>query len=93
MPLSRTCLPSEDKRFLLLLITKIQRIIIMFMILDTCPSPPTIAHGSHNGNDFTSGTSVTYSCNKQYVLEGSAVIRCVHRQWIGQVPVCKGIDL
>ncbi|XP_073244344.1 sushi, von Willebrand factor type A, EGF and pentraxin domain-containing protein 1-like isoform X3 [Porites lutea] len=56
---------------------------------DTCPSPPTTAHGSHNGNDFTSGTSVTYSCNKQYVLEGSAVIRCVHRQWIGQVPVCK----
>ena len=62
------------------------------MILDTCPSPPTIAHGSHDGNNFTSGTSVTYSCNKQYVLEGSAVIRCVHRQWIGKVPVCRGID-
>ncbi|KAM7451141.1 hypothetical protein ABFA07_001207 [Porites harrisoni] len=56
---------------------------------DTCPSPPTIAHGSHDGNNFTSGTSVTYSCNKQYVLEGSAVIRCVHRQWIGKVPVCR----
>ena len=62
------------------------------MILDTCPSPPTIAHGSHDGNNFTSGTSVTYSCNKQYVLEGSAVIRCVRRQWIGKVPVCRGID-
>ncbi|CAH3021429.1 unnamed protein product, partial [Porites evermanni] len=60
-----------------------------FMYWNTCPSPPTIAHGSHNGNDFTSGTNVTYSCNKQYVLEGSAVIRCVHRQWIGKVPVCR----
>ena len=59
-------------------------------ISDACPSPPNLPHGSHDGNDFSFGNSVSYICDKQYVLEGNAVITCVAGQWVGQVPVCRG---
>ena len=60
-------------------------------ILDVCPSPPGLAHGSHDGSDFRNGENVTYSCNPKYVLEGSAIIRCKDGRWLGQIPVCRGI--
>ena len=62
----------------------------MFNISDSCPSPPVLAHGSHNGNDYSNGRNVTYSCDPQYALEGSTVIACLDGQWIGEVPVCRG---
>ena len=62
----------------------------LLIILDTCSRPPKIPHGFHDGNDFSSGRSVTYSCDSQYVLEGSAVIICEDGQWVGQAPVCRG---
>ncbi|XP_078348081.1 sushi, von Willebrand factor type A, EGF and pentraxin domain-containing protein 1-like isoform X8 [Oculina patagonica] len=56
---------------------------------DVCPSPPRLVHGSHDGNDFSNGRNVTYSCDPQYVLEGTAVVTCVDGQWLGQIPVCR----
>lgn len=62
----------------------------MFNISDVCPSPQRLVHGSHDGNDFSSGRNVTYSCDPQYVMEGSAIVSCLDGQWLGQIPVCRG---
>ena len=61
-----------------------------FRTLDVCPSPPKLVHGSHDGNDFSNGRSITYSCDPLYVLEGPEVMTCVNEQWLGQIPVCRG---
>ena len=64
--------------------------IVVFLISATCPNPPRLVHGSHDGNDFSVGKKVTYSCNAAYLLEGNTVITCVDGKWVGQVPVCRG---
>ena len=61
-----------------------------FCTLDVCPSPPRLVHGSHDGNDFSNGRNVTYSCDPSYVLEGSDVMECLDGKWLGQIPVCRG---
>lgn len=61
-----------------------------FYTLDVCPSPPRLVHGSHDGNDFSNGRNVTYSCDPLYELEGSEVMTCLDGQWLGQIPVCRG---
>lgn len=63
---------------------------IFFYALDVCPSPPRLVHGSHDGNDFSNGRNVTYSCDPLYELEGSEVMTCLDGQWLGQIPVCRG---
>ncbi|XP_061486595.1 complement receptor type 1 [Rhineura floridana] len=45
----------------------------------SCSSPPDIPHGRHTGrymNEFSYGTAVTYTCEKDYPLVGNASIYC-----------------
>ncbi|XP_016076071.1 PREDICTED: complement receptor type 1 [Miniopterus natalensis] len=69
----------------------------------TCPKPPDIYNGKHTGGsseDFTYGTTVTYTCNPgpeegvKFNLIGESTIRCIsnHEEkgvWSGSAPLCK----
>lgn len=63
-----------------------------------CAPPPSIPHGKHTGrllDDFHYGTSVTYSCEPGYPLQGEASIFCTTRdgmngEWSGPPPLCGG---
>ncbi|KFQ28478.1 Complement receptor type 2, partial [Mesitornis unicolor] len=44
-----------------------------------CPMPPGVSHGNHNGQGkvfFTTGMSVTYTCDPGYYLVGNAAVSC-----------------
>ncbi|KFV14807.1 Complement receptor type 2, partial [Pterocles gutturalis] len=44
-----------------------------------CPMPPRVPSGNHNGQGnafFTTGMSVTYSCDPGHYLVGNAVVFC-----------------
>ncbi|XP_071884742.1 complement receptor type 1 [Anas platyrhynchos] len=61
-----------------------------------CAPPPNIPHGKHTGrllDEFHYGTSVTYSCEPGYPLQGEASIFCTTRdgmngEWSGPPPLC-----
>lgn len=65
-----------------------------------CAPPPNIPHGKHTGrllDEFHYGTSVTYSCEPGYPLQGEASIFCTTRdgmngEWSGPPPLCGGED-
>ncbi|XP_074833362.1 complement receptor type 2-like [Carettochelys insculpta] len=60
-----------------------------------CPSPPAIANGkprSQAGTVFTSGMSVTYSCEPGYSLTGQASLNCMASgTWSSPIPRCEGV--
>eukprot|EP00117_Sycon_ciliatum_P039828 scpid16353/ scgid29370/ CUB and sushi domain-containing protein 3; CUB and sushi multiple domains protein 3 len=61
----------------------------------TCPDPGTPANGArdNSGSTFEFGTSVTYSCNAGYVLEGTETITCsASGAFSGVAPTCRAID-
>ncbi|XP_065505748.1 complement receptor type 1 [Caloenas nicobarica] len=59
-----------------------------------CPPPPVIAHATHSaelGTNFTSGMSVSYSCNPGYLLVGEAQLNCTSSgAWSIPAPRCEG---
>ncbi|XP_067016859.1 C4b-binding protein alpha chain-like isoform X1 [Acropora muricata] len=49
-------------------------------------------NGKRVGNDFSVGSTVTYSCNQGYELIGDIVLTCqTDRQWSRMVPICKDL--
>ncbi|XP_064894760.1 complement receptor type 1 isoform X3 [Columba livia] len=59
-----------------------------------CPPPPVIAHATHSaelGTNFTSGMSVSYSCDPGYLLVGEAQLNCTSSgAWSVPAPRCEG---
>ncbi|XP_010811305.1 C4b-binding protein alpha chain isoform X3 [Bos indicus] len=68
-------------------------------IIAKCEPPPTISNGRHNGGDedfYTYGSSVTYSCDRDFSMLGKASISCrVENKTIGvwspSPPSCKKV--
>ncbi|XP_033009862.1 complement receptor type 1 [Lacerta agilis] len=58
-----------------------------------CPAPQTIANGERDPEsleDFPYGSSVTYRCDPDYFLTGTATIHCLSSgTWDQSVPHCK----
>ena len=49
-------------------------------------------NGKRVANDFSVGSTVTFSCNQGYELIGDTVSTCqTDRQWSRMVPICKGM--
>ncbi|KAK7501166.1 hypothetical protein BaRGS_00007651, partial [Batillaria attramentaria] len=64
-----------------------------------CPLPAPFADGSLQGNEYTFGSSLTYTCNEGYTLAGEetpereTTRKCLAtRQWSGEEPVCEPVD-
>ncbi|NXN33577.1 CR2 protein, partial [Nycticryphes semicollaris] len=60
----------------------------------TCPQPPNIANGQHNGRSldkFSRGVTVYYSCRDGYELVGNMSISCTENGlWSRPLPRCRG---
>ena len=53
------------------------------------PAPDVPANGQRNGSDRIFKSTVTYSCNHGYTLNGSSRLTCTHLQlWSGKAPTC-----
>lgn len=58
-----------------------------------CGPPPKPAHGSFKGGNFTSGSIITYYCDKRYHLVGASEQQCVDGEWSGPLPACELIQV
>ncbi|KAJ7400650.1 hypothetical protein BTVI_103420 [Pitangus sulphuratus] len=61
-----------------------------------CPDPGEPENGKRIGSDFSLGATVQFSCDEDYVLQGSKSITCqriaeVFAAWSDHRPVCKDI--
>ena len=63
---------------------------LLFPTALRCVHPPAApVHGQLNGTGLTFGSTLIYSCNTGYALNGSSTITCMaNRQWSGQAPDC-----
>lgn len=60
----------------------------------TCGHPGNPANGRTNGSEFNLNDVVNFTCNRGYVLSGSARAQCrLNGQWSSSLPVCKGHQL
>eukprot|EP00058_Branchiostoma_floridae_P008085 XP_002593573.1 hypothetical protein BRAFLDRAFT_125152 [Branchiostoma floridae] len=58
-------------------------------VAEGCGDPGIPTNGNRQGNSFTYGSTVIYSCNEGFRLVGSSYLTCqANRQWNGRVPVC-----
>ncbi|XP_078253265.1 CUB and sushi domain-containing protein 3 isoform X2 [Rhinoraja longicauda] len=61
---------------------------------NSCPDPGEPEHGIRTGSDFSLGSSVQFTCDNDFVLQGSKSITCqtiadVFAAWSDHRPVCK----
>lgn len=57
----------------------------------TCGHPGNPANGRTNGSEFNLNDVVNFTCNRGYILSGSARAQCrLNGQWSSPLPVCKG---
>uniref|UniRef100_A0A8C2X8M0 Sushi, von Willebrand factor type A, EGF and pentraxin domain-containing protein 1 n=1 Tax=Cyclopterus lumpus TaxID=8103 RepID=A0A8C2X8M0_CYCLU len=58
-----------------------------------CETPPGPEHGWVNVTDTSLGSTVTYTCEDGYELEGEPVRQCVSgRLWTNSAPVCRPVS-
>ncbi|XP_004641253.1 C4b-binding protein beta chain [Octodon degus] len=54
-----------------------------------CGPPEKPAHGYFKGTNFTSGSIITFYCEKRYRLVGTQERQCLDRAWSGAPPACE----
>ena len=53
------------------------------------PAPNAPANGQRNGSGTTFASTVTYTCNRGYILQGDSRRTCMaNREWSGRTPTC-----
>ncbi|GAA6110696.1 CUB and sushi domain-containing protein 3 isoform X3 [Tachysurus ichikawai] len=65
---------------------------------NSCPDPGEPENGKRIGNDFSIGATAQFTCDEDYVLQGSKSITCqrvaeVFAAWSDHRPVCRGESL
>ena len=61
--------------------------------LATCEDPGVVANGQRKGDTFIDGDSIEFTCDENYSLIGSSIIRCLGGKWSSALPHCKGTKL
>ncbi|XP_006811432.2 C4b-binding protein beta chain-like [Saccoglossus kowalevskii] len=57
-----------------------------------CIDPGVPSNGMQVGiPSLRNGTSVMFTCDTGYTLEGTDVITCIEGVWLDNIPVCTGI--
>ena len=59
-------------------------------LIAPCPDPGLPYQGNRIGNDFRHDQIVTFTCPRDYLMEGVQTIRCSDGQWSKRKPSCKG---
>ena len=57
---------------------------------EPCPDPGRPHLGNRIGGDFLHGKLVTFTCPRDYVMEGLRTITCSDGRWSNKKPSCKG---
>ena len=57
---------------------------------EPCPDPGRLHQGDRIGDDFRHGKLVTFTCPRDYVMEGVRTITCSDGRWSNEKPSCKG---
>ncbi|KAK3728579.1 hypothetical protein QZH41_011661 [Actinostola sp. cb2023] len=57
-----------------------------------CSNPGTPPNGRRSSSSFTHGSTVTFTCNAGYRLQGSSSRTCTRGQWSGTAPRCIDMD-
>ena len=55
-----------------------------------CPDPGRPYQGDRFGDDFRHDRTVTFTCPKDYIMEGLPTITCSDGRWRYRKPSCKG---
>ncbi|KAM5295125.1 C4b-binding protein beta chain isoform 2-T2 [Glossophaga mutica] len=57
-----------------------------------CGPPRNPAHGSFEGSDFSSGSTISYNCEEGYRLVGTRDQQCIDGEWNSELPACELIQ-
>ncbi|KAF6074079.1 complement component 4 binding protein beta [Phyllostomus discolor] len=57
-----------------------------------CGPPGYPADGYFEGSDFSSGSTITYKCEKGYRLVGTRDQQCIDGEWNSELPACELIQ-
>ena len=55
-----------------------------------CQDPGVPHQGNRIGSVFRHGSTVTFTCPNDYLMEGVREISCSNGTWSNRVPTCKG---
>ena len=62
----------------------------LLFLTDPCPDPGRPHQGIRIGSDFRHGKIITFTCPRDYVMEGMQTIKCSDGHWSNETPSCKG---
>ncbi|KAI8507586.1 hypothetical protein Bbelb_149660 [Branchiostoma belcheri] len=67
-------------------------------LVKDCEDPGTPEHGQRDSDDFSVGSSVSYTCQDGYRLAGEATLTCTRSpgsrpKWDHQMPACEGVPI
>ena len=67
-------------------------VILLFLIhlIAPCPDPGLPNQGNRIGDDFRHDKTVTFTCPRDYIMEGVRKIECSGGRWSYRKPSCKG---
>ena len=95
--LSTTFIFSETCKKLITIVVDIINIVnnktlnIVLFSAAVCPRIQRIANGWVVGNGYLEGDTLSFRCERDYVLVGEHKITCTgNRRWTHRTPICKG---
>ena len=55
-----------------------------------CKDPGNPLNGRKDNHDFRHKKTVSFTCKKNYALEGARTVKCLNGQWTAKRPLCLG---
>ena len=68
----------------------IQQVISLLGFTASCKDPGNPLNGRKVNNDFRHKKTVSFTCQKNYALEGARTVKCSNGQWSAKRPLCLG---
>ena len=59
-------------------------------LIAPCQDPGYPNKGNRIGDDFRHGKKVTFTCSRDYRMEGVQTVTCSEGRWSNRKPSCKG---
>ena len=68
----------------------LQQVISLLGFIAPCKDPGNPLNGRKVGHDFRHKKTVSFTCQKNYALEGARTVTCSNGQWSAKRPLCLG---
>ena len=66
------------------------QVVSLLAFTASCKDPGNPLNGRKLGDDFRHKKTVSFTCQKNYVLEGARTVTCLNGQWSAKMPICQG---